>query len=328
VRLAAARALANLGERKDVLQTLVALLESENTRVRARSYQNLRSLTGQQIAFLPEAKAADRAAAVKAWQQWLETSGATAALFLPLTEQAVPLGRTLFVSQAQGTVTELDADHKQRWQIRLPGPAWGCQGLPNGHRLIAVYAHNLVIEYDDMGKEVWKKDRLPGPPYSVQRLDNGSTLVACPTAQQVIEISPDGSTTAIAVPGGPFSAQRLESGNTLVALQQGNRVVEVDRAGKTVWEARVGSTPFHAVRLDSGNTLVCLTQGRQVVELDPTGKALVWRTQVPLTNPYAAQRLPSGNTMVADHMGLHEIDASGKQVWDLRQPQLSGLSSF
>jgi len=329
VRLAAARALANLGERKDVLETFVALMESESPRVRNRSHQSLRSLTGQQVTFVPEGKAEDRAAAIAQWKQWLAASGATAKLNLPLSDQAVPLGRTLFVSQGQGLAVELDSDNKERWRQNLPGPAWGCQGLPNGHRLIAVYSHSMVVEYDDSGKEVWKKDRLPGPPYTVQRLDNGNTLVACADVNQLVEISPDGTTTIVNVPGRPMSAQRLESGNTLVALQQGNRVVEVDRTGKIVWEARTSNPPGHAVRLDNGNTLVALTYGRQIVEFDPTGKTIVWKTSVALTNPYAAQRLPSGNTLVADHQGIHEIEASGQKVRRMfRQQQVTGLSSY
>lgn len=329
VRLAAVRALANLGERENVLETLAALLESEHPRVRAKSYQSLRALTGQTIAFSPEGKAEERAKSVTAWKQWIATSSSTARLALPLTEQNVPLGRTLFVSQGQALMVELDSDHKKRWEVKLPGPAWGCQGLPNGHRLVAVYSNNLVLEYDDEGKEIWRKDGLPGPPYSVQRLENGNTLVACADAQQLVEIAPDGSQTATTVQGRPMSAQRLENGNTLVTLQQQQRVVEIDRAGKIVWEARTNNPPGHAVRLESGNTLVSMTYTRQVVEYDAAGKTIVWRSQTPLTNPYCAERLANGNTLVADHQGLHELDAEGKKVvWQHRQPAITGLSTY
>jgi outer membrane protein assembly factor BamB len=329
VRLAAARALVNLGQRENVLETMVALLESENSRVRARSHQSLRALTGQSIQFSPEGKAEERAATVAAWKQFLTTSGATAKLTLPLTEQNVPLGRTLFVSQQQSKLIELGPDNKVRWETQLPGPAWGCQGLPNGHRLVAVYSQSLVLEYDDEGKEVWRKDRLPGPPYTVQRLENGNTLVACADANQLVEIAPDGTTTSTTLQGRPISAQRLENGNTLVALQQQNKVVEIDRAGKVVWEARTNNPPGHATRLENGNTLISMTYTRQVVEYDPTGKSVVWRSGVPLTNPYAAERLASGTTLVADHQGLHELDVDGKKIkWEHKQVSVTGLSSY
>ncbi|MDX1944384.1 MAG: PQQ-binding-like beta-propeller repeat protein [Pirellulaceae bacterium] len=327
LRLASARALANLGER-DVLDTLVALLESGLPRVRARSHQTLRALTGQQINFTPEGKPEDRAKTVTAWKDWL-AANSTAKLVLPLTEQNVPLGRTLYVSQGQSLLIELDSDRKKRWETKLPGPAWGCQGLPNGHRLVAVYAQSLVVEYNEEGKEVWRKEGLPGPPYSVQRLENGNTLVACADIQQIVEIAPDGTFTSINVQGRPMSAQRLDNGNTLVALQQGNRVVEVDRTGKITWEARTGNGPSHAVRLENGNTLVSLMYTRQVAEYDPTGKNIVWRSKVQLANPYCAQRLPGGSTLVSDHLGLREINEAGdKAIWEQRQQGITGMSNF
>jgi outer membrane protein assembly factor BamB len=330
VRLAAARALANTGDRS-VLTTFVSLLESSDARVRGRSHQALRGLTGQTIIFLPEGKPEDRQVSIDAWKKWVEAEGKTAKLALPLTDQAVQLGRTLLVSQARSLLIELDADRKTRKEIKLPGPAWGCQGLPNGHRLVAIYAQSMVIEYDEDGKEVWRKDGLPGPPYSAQRLEDGTTVVACADMQQIVEISPDGKTTSINVQGRPMSAQRLDNGNTLVALQQGNRVVEVDRAGKIVWEARTGNGPTHAVRLENGNTLVTLMYTRQVAEYDASGKTIVWKsnTNLALTNPYCAQRLPNGRTLVADHQGVREISESGDSVtWQLKQPSTTGLSSF
>ncbi|MCI0359731.1 MAG: PQQ-like beta-propeller repeat protein [Planctomycetaceae bacterium] len=334
VRLAAARALANAGER-NMLDTFVALLDSENVRVRTRSSQSLRALTGQKIDFAPEGKAEDRAKSIAAWKEWVSAEGATAKFTLPLSDQAVALGRTLYVSQEkapQSKVFELDHQNKEVWKKDLPGQAWGCQGLPNGNRLIAVYAHSMVIEYGADGEEVWRKEGLPGAPYSVQRLDDGTTLVACADAQQLVEIAPDGSTKSINLQGRPMSAQRLDSGNTLCALMQGNRVVEVDRAGKIVWEIRPGdgrNNPSHAVRLENGNTLVCMMGSRQVVEYDPTGKTVVWQSRGRLANVYGAQRLSDGRTIVADYQGVHEFDPSGQnEKLIVRQPNVVGLSSY
>jgi outer membrane protein assembly factor BamB len=329
VRLAAARALANLGERKNVLEAFVDLLASEDLTVRYRTQQSLQTLTSHRVPFAAEGSAADRAATAKAWQQWIEANGSTAKLKLPLSDRPIVLGRTLVV--AAGALVELDADRKERWQTRLPGAALGCQGLPSGHRLVAIHSHSTVVEFDDAGKEVWKKDRLPAPPTSVQRLESGNTLVTCGNAQQIIEIAPDGSMgTTITVPGHPVFAQRLDSGNTLICLQQTQRVVEVNSSGKIVWEVRTdGTRPSHAIRLDNGNTLVTLTQGRKIVEYDPTGKTIVWSSQVPLINPSSAQRLANGNTLVADQAGIHEVDATGKNLlWQRRMQQVTGLSSF
>jgi hypothetical protein len=284
-------------------------------------------LTGQPLPFPAEGAADDRAAATQVWREWLQKYGATANLKLPLEQRATPLGRLLIASP--NLLVELDDQRKERWRLSLPGAAWGCEGLPNGHRLVAVNSHSMVIEYDETGKEVWRKDRLPAPPTTVQRLSSGATLVACGNAIQIVEIVHDGSTTTINVPGWPISAQRLDSGNALVALQESHRVVEVNSTGRTVWEIETTGQPAHACRLENGNTLVTLAQARKVVEYDVTGKNIVWMSAVPLINPAAAQRLSNGNTLVVDQTGVIEIDASGNQaVWRHLQPQAIGLSSF
>lgn len=327
VKLAAARALTNIGE-KTTLATFVKLLESENPRVRVRSHQSLRALSGQQIAFSSEGKPEERAKSIEAWKAWIEKEGAVAKLTLPLPETDVPLGRTLFVSHVHSMVVELDSNHNERWRVRLPNP-WGCQGLPNGNRLIGAYAQNSVIEYSEDGKEVWKKDRLPGPPYSVQRLASGNTLIACADANQIVEVAPDGTTTSINQAGRPICARRLENGNTLIALQQNNRVVEVDKANKVIWEARNMNGPCSCTRLENGNTLIVQMYTGQVVEVDASGGKTVWTAKVPLVNPCDAQRLANGNTLIADNNGLHEIDPTGAEIrWQHKQNNITGVSQF
>lgn len=329
VRLASARALVNLGERQDILPTLVALLESQSVAVRSRSHQTLQALTRQRIPFAAEGAAADRVASIQAWRRWVQMQGPTATWSVPLRDKSVALGRILIVGP--GTLIELDADRRERWRGNLAGAGWGCHGLPNGHRLVAIHSHASVVEFDANGREVWKKDRLPGPPTSVERLENGNTLVACSNTQQLVEIAPDGAVSRISVPGNPIWAQRLESGNTLVALQSPiQRVVEIDASSRVVWEARTaGDQPWHAVRLENGNTLVTLSQARKVIEFDPTGKTIVWTSQATLLQPLAAQRLASGNTLIADQTGLRELDPTGKTtIWQLRLPGVTGLSCF
>jgi hypothetical protein len=320
--------LANLDQRES-LPTFVELLSAENPRTRLRAHQALRALSGQQITFSPEGKPEERAKSVDLWKKWVEGSGQTAKLTLPLPENDLPLGRTLFVSYGQSTVVELDSDKKERWRARVMNP-WCCQGLPNGNRLIAGFAQgqNSVVEYNEEGKEIWRKDRLPGIPYSVQRLDNGNTLVACKDQQQVIEILPNGELKSVQVQGHPMYAQRLENGNTLIALQQASKVIEVDAKNEQVWEARNMNGPCYCQRLDNGNTLIVQMHTGQVVEVDPTGKQ-IWTSRVPLVNPMCAQRLPNGNTLIADNNGVTEVDAAGQQVkWRHAQNNVTGVSHF
>jgi outer membrane protein assembly factor BamB len=329
VKLASARALANMGERES-LKAFVELLSAENSRIRLRSHQSLRALSGKQIAFSADGKPEERTKSIDEWKKWVEGDGQMAKLTTPLPENDLPLGRTLFVSYGQSTVIELDADHKERWRTRVMNP-WACQGLPNGNRLIAAFNQGQmsVIEFNEAGKEIWRKDRLPGIPYSVQRLENGNTLVACKDVSQLVEISPDGSTKSQNVTGQPMYAQRLENGNTLVALNQGGRVIELDPKQQIVWEARGMNGPSFCQRLDSGNTLIVQMHTGQVVEVDAKGSGTVWTSKVPLVNPYSAQRLASGNTLIADNNGVTEVDPTGQQVkWRHSQNNVTGVSQF
>ena len=330
VKLAAARGLADLGERTP-LPVLVALLESENPRIRQYSHETLRALSAQQIAFASEAPPDERAKTVTQWKEWLAKEGEKATLKTPLPDLALRLGRTLIASQAQAMVVELDANFKVRSTIRVPNP-WGVWGLPNGNRLVSIYVQNKVVEYNEAGKEVWSKDGLPGPPYSVQRLENGSTLIACADVNQLVEVAPDGTTKTITGPWNrnarPVFARRLESGNTLVALQNEQRIVELDNAGKVVFDVRDMNGPSSCTRLENGNTLIVQMFNNQVIEVDAKGKKTAWQVKIPLQNPTDAQRLPSGNTLIADIMGLHEVDPAGNLVREHRLTNVSGISSY
>jgi hypothetical protein len=331
VKLAAARGLADLGERQ-ALPVLVALLESENPRVRQYSHETLRALSPQPIAFASEAPLEERAKTVAQWKEWLDKEGEKATLKTPLPDLALRLGRILIASQ-QGAVIELDANFKVRSTIQIRSP-WGVWGLPNGNRLVAVYSQNKVIEYNEAGREVWSKDKLPGLPYSVQRLENGNTLIACADVNQLVEISPDGTTKTI---GGswtqnarPVFARRLENGHTLVALQNHRKVVEIDDAGSVVLDIPDVNGPSSCTRLENGNTLIVQMYNPQdqVIEVDAKGKRTAWSVKITLRNPTDAQRLPSGNTLITDLMGLHEVDPAGNLVREHRYPNLTGLSSY
>ena len=330
VKLAASRGLLDLGERSP-LPVLVALLESENPRVRQYSHETLRALSSQQIGFASEAPAEDRAKTVTQWKEWLAASGEKATLKTPLPDLALRVGRTLIASQAQSTVVDLDANFKVVSTIRVPNP-WGVWGLANGNRLVSIYGQNKIVEYNEAGKEVWSKEGFPGPPYSVQRLENGSTLVACADVNQLVEVSPDGTTKNITGPWGrnarPVFARRLENGNTLVALQNEQRVVELDKSGGIVFDVRDMNGPSSCSRLDNGNTLIVQMFSNQVIEVDPKGKKTSWGPKISLQNPTDAQRLPSGNTLIADIMGLHEVDPSGSLVREHRLMNVSGISSY
>jgi len=314
VRLAVARAMANRGDRR-ALELLGPLLASADAAVRQGTIRALRGFTGQDLPYVAAEAPEKQGPLVAAWQRWIGQEGRTAKLYFPLAAGTVELGRTLICEQSAGRVVEVDAHGKVTLEVRGVRYPWGCQGLPNGHRLVAQYSDRRVVEYDAAGAEVWRKDDLPGGPVNVKRLETGNTLIPCSDANKVVEVDREGKTVwEVAIEGRPTDARRLETGNTLIALHFGKRVVEVDRNGREVWQIESLQSPVGAQRLENGNTLVCDSGLGQVTEYARNGTA-VW-SQGGYSNCWDAQRLPSGATLIADSKGVREVDRAGKTVWE------------
>lgn len=319
VRCRAARELANLGNRAG-LKTLAELLESDDQDVRAEAGWILQAATGQQFGFLAYDEPERRAATVRAWRDWIATHAAMAELHFPLKETRTELGRTLLCVWSQKKLVELDSSGREIFSEGGYSYIWGCDGLPNGHRLAVDYNRQCVIEYDAAGKEFWRKDGLPGKPTCVERLPNGNTLLALSDSGLVVEIDRDGKTVwQVRLDGRPTSAARLDNGLTFVNLQFAKKVVEIDRTGKAVWELPGLNNPLNSQRLDNGHVLVCEMSQNKVIEYDRSGK-VVW-SKDGFRNPAQAQRISSGNTLIADETGLHEIDRAGNEVWHLKIPR-------
>ena len=312
IKLEAAWTLANTGDRL-ALAAFGELLDSEDLKVRIRSSKALRALTGQKLPYSAYAEAPQREEHAQAWRDWIAGDGQTARLEFPIDEGRHLLGRTLICYYSLNKVVELNDKGEETWSAEVPY-AWGCQGLPNGHRVVASYSGRYVAEYNAEGREIWKKTGLPGAPFSVERLPTGNTLVTCSDSQKVVEIDPDRKIVwEVEISGRPMDARRLENGNTLVALQTFGKVVEVDRSGKVVWEVSDQKGVISASRLENGNTLVCRQAGNMVVEMNRAGE-IVW-SKGELRNPYDAQRLPNGNTLIVDYNGVQEVNAKGEDVW-------------
>jgi len=318
VQLVAARALASHGDRAS-LPVLVRLLESPEMDVRLGGIRTLRALSGKRFDYLAYEDAEKRKPAIEKWARWVQGEGKTAALALPLDEVKVEIGRTLITDYGSGKVIEVDHNGKQVWQLNVKSP-WGCQGLPNGNRLISSYTGKFVAEYEQDGNEVWKVERLPGNAMGLHRLDNGNTLVACSTSNHVVEYRRDGSIAwDVAIAGRPVDVERLENGRTLVALEandQGRKVVEVDRKGKIVWQIADVNRPLSVQRLENGNTLVAMAQSNRVVEYDRTGK-VVWEHKTSTKATYA-RRASNGDTVVACHRFVQCLDKSGRIRWEVK----------
>jgi hypothetical protein len=319
-RLAAAHALADIGDRA-CLGPLVAFLDSDRLDVRWQAIRVLWAATGKRFTYVPYDTPENRRAAAKAWGDWIASEGQTAQLQFPLQLVQPESGRTLVCLQNENRVVEFDITGKEVWSAPVNRP-WACQGLPDGHRLIASYNGRGLFEYDAEGKLVWQKQGLPAGPSSVQRLPNGNTLVACTDSQLVLEIKPNGETGwQLRLDGRPFHALRLENGNTLVTLHAGKRVAEVDINGKQVWQLGGFQDPQCAHRLPNGNTLVADHGQRKVLQYDGDGK-LVWSRET-AGNVFDVQRLTNGNTLVAETSGVYEISPDGTVVWEKKLSPVS-----
>jgi hypothetical protein len=316
LRVVAAEILAMRANR-NCLKPLAELLNSSDVDVRTRANHILRALTGKKIVFTAYAKEEERKGPVSEWKSWIENEGVKAELKHPLNLDNILLGRILVCVQSQNRIYELDSTGKVVWEKKNFTRPWGCQGLPNGHRLVGSYTSRMVQEFDAAGKVVWSKTGLPGGITSVQRLGNGNTLVACTDAQKILEIDRAGKITwTAAVSGRPFFAQRLDNGRTLVTLHGNKKVVEVDRTGKIVWSANFKlSNPQSARRLENGNTLVTDYSTRRVIEMNREGK-VIWETTA--NRVYDAQRLPNGTTLVVDITGVKKISPGKKVIWEHR----------
>jgi hypothetical protein len=315
VRLAAAEGLAYLKDRA-CLPTLVDLLDSRRFEIRRDTSALLRAVTGREHGFAAHASAEDRVKALRAWREWLDESGPTADLRRPEISRRVETGRTLVCVWADHTLIEVDAAGHTVFEVRGFEYVWGCQGLPNGHRLAVDSDEKFVVEFDAAGRECWRRENLPGRPTSVQRLDNENTLLALSDEQAVVEIALSGEIVWRApLTGRPTTAQRLANGNTLVNLQDAGEVVEIDSGGTVLWRLKDLHAPLTAHGLENGNVLVCEMRTGTVTEYNRQAKPVRWHDG--FANPAQAQRLANGNTLVSDERGLHEINPLGERVWHL-----------
>ena len=127
VRIAAARMLADLGDRA-ALPVLIELLTSDDIDLRIAGVRTLRGLTGKKFKFVAYDTPAARQKAVAAWKAWLAGEGAEAELHFPVADSARLRGRTLLAVWSNDRVVEIDDAGKVTWgcesrlRLRLPRP--------------------------------------------------------------------------------------------------------------------------------------------------------------------------------------------------------------
>ena len=310
IKLAAARALANYGQRRS-LGKFVELLASEDVIVRVRSSATLRYVTGQHFGFAAYDKPERRESVAKQWREWVAENGESAEVKLSLDEMDSSYGflhgNTLLAFGYKNNVVEYDPSGKEIWSYAAKG-AWSAEKLSSGNVLIAAYSENRVIEVDNGGKVVWE---FPATSVlNVRPLSTGNIIVSLHSPKKVIEVNREKKTVwEMATTGSCCDAHKLENGNVLYCA--GNFVFEVSPEKKELWKYDCSGQPYGIQPLRNGNILVCVLSGK-VLEVN-RDKKVVWEFSEP--NAVDAIRLPNGNTLITGSKRFVEVSPDGKIVW-------------
>jgi outer membrane protein assembly factor BamB len=312
VKVAAARALADLGDRRS-LAALVGLLSAEDVAVRVASALTLKAVTQQDFAYAAYDAADKREAAIDRWKSWLAGDGRTAKLNFPLKPlfagDGYLKGNMLLAFGFSNRVAEYDPSGREIWSFYAPG-AWSAEKMRNGNVLIA--RHNgPVIQVDPAKNIVWQYDCTT--PLNAKALDSGNILIAESGANRVIEVSPDKKVVwTYACSGAPTDVHRLDNGNTLVAIDRAG-CFEVTPEGKTVWEYTTGINLLYGCQPLPGGNVLLADLGGKVREVT-RDKQVVWEYEFGACDCF---RLPNGNTLITGHLNFLEVTPDKKLLWNI-----------
>jgi HEAT repeat protein len=223
------------------------------------------------------------------------------------------LGYTLLVEGQTGSVVELDAAGKTRWQLNSLSTPQDAQVLPGDHVLVTEAGAQRITERNLKGDILWQK-AVGTFPITARRLPNGHTFIV--TRNRVSEVDRAGRETfAISRPRSDvMSAQRLRDGRVGIITNQSSLVL-VDASGRELKSVRLqGVSNWGNDVLPKGGVVVPLSWQNKVMEYDPDGK-VIWEATV--TQPISAFRLPNGNTLVSSQQWppkVIELDRQGRQV--------------
>jgi hypothetical protein len=214
-----------------------------------------------------------------------------------------------------GTILEVDAKGKTRWQIQGLFRPVDAQVLDEKRVLVTEYSPGQVTERNLNG-DVLRRISVSDTPLEARRLPNGNTLIT--TRSRVYEIDRNDKEVWVTDSRGDLivAACSFRGGEVGICYQSGE-FVRVDRKGEVLTSFRVGRAfrPYgtHIQGLPNGHVLVPLYYENKVVEFDRNGRE-VW--SVRFAQPASAQRLPNGRTLVTGYASntIVELDKTGREV--------------
>jgi HEAT repeat protein len=316
VRLQVALALAGAREREAV-PVLIALISELPADKSAPAEEYLHRLAADRPPPMPTGEGDLRPKRREAWEAWWAAQGAKVEL-IELTAPSLTqrfLNYTILAQQQTGTLTELGADGKQRWQITGLGNVMDFQVLRGGRVLLAEYNQRRVTERNFKGEILWEK-RINNYPISAQRLPNGHTFIV--SHNQLIEVDRAGKEVfTINRPlNDIMTAAKLRDGQ-IVCISSQSTCFRLGADGKETKSFHIQQVSYYTNDvLPNGHILVPNWQGK-VTEYDTEGK-VVWEANV--VQPQSASRLPNGNTLISSQqfpLKVIEVDRHGKTVAEI-----------
>ena len=310
MRLAAAKAMADLGDRK-AISAFIELMGDKRVDIRSYSANYLRQFTKKHFEFSAYNDKNERVDALVQWKTWLAENGKTAELHFPLKGSGSGSnlnGHTLIaLGNGNGGVVELDRNKKEIWRYGFSN-CWSAEKLPNGNYLIGSHSDSKLIEITPKKKIVWE---YPTPAMGAVQLPNGNILAATHSSNSVIEIRKKDKKVVWKYEANAscFRAFRLPNGNTLVAGYKFIR--EITPKKKVVWEYNAGNYFYGIQPLPNGNIMVS-DNNKTVFELNRK-KERVWEYNISSTT--AAYKLPNGNIMITTSSEIIEVTPKNKEVW-------------
>ena len=315
IRLEAALALADLGDRRSLSLLLEMMDNGKSPGCRSRSHVALRKLTGQKFKFSAYQDPDVRIKQIEAWKGWITLYGKSAALNFPLqTAGSNAIDElTLVVVTNRNCVILLDDSLQIIWKYQCGYPRSAVR-MENGNILIVDYRKNRVVEVDQ-DKRVVREIPVEFPVFA-QPLDNGNILITGNQGKSVEEVNPDGEVVWKFRPIKRSIAQaiRLESGNTLVA-ETGPRnpmIAEYSADGTCVWNFVVDTDKSLSSIQPLGNNVLISIVG-SAIEVNKKRNEIAWRLD--REGMRDAYRLENGNTLLYANDCVREVDPKGQQQW-------------
>ncbi|MCJ8329847.1 MAG: HEAT repeat domain-containing protein [Lentisphaeria bacterium] len=306
MRLAAAKAIANLGDRK-ALAAFIELMGDENLDIRSKSAQFLRQFTNQYFNYSAYDNKKNRDGALVLWNVWQEEKSPTAKFHFPLKAYSGNYlnGNTLI---AMNGAIELDRKKKEIFRYTHPS-CWTAEKLANGNYLIGSHNTKKLIEVTPKKKIVWE---YPMYAMSAHQLPNGNILIATHGSKSVLEIRKKDKKIVWQYDCNvqTYQAYRLANGNTLVSGHGFIRILTPKK--KVIWEYTNGQYFYGIQPLPNGNIMVSDNTGGIVYELNRK-KERIWEYKVTSISVF---KLRNGNVLIGKSNGIIEVTPKKEVIWN------------